>query len=560
MDLSRIKIRDIIELDPNAPPIVINLEDKETDIVGDATIKRYIRNYILTARLEECFCKIYGKILRKNGDTKAFLVRGSIGTGKSYFLLMNYYIARSTISDEKTLFNEIIRRINDFNPNSRLLELLSSLEKEGIRILPVKVSLKSMVRRDIIWFLTNAINKAATELLGKNLLKYELDVKRIEKIIIKWEQMATKNELMEELLKAFKDFLKKEGYDLAFFKEFLVKRGDEKALDIFNRFLSQTVLGTDLSQEIIGIRPSTLDDMLRSIVEGLEKNNIDFLMLLLDEGDIALDSNDLRPIIENIAEKTRTLPIILLITRLKVEESVEGEKALARFEILDVMIPEITQIVAHWRKIRAPNLWEKVLEGLRTEIEKRIGDISFFKEITRTFPLHPFTANFMKKMDRFSTESRHVFRFFKEKLNKIWEEPLMKEGELTLIYPDELFDYFFEEIQKMHEDLVKIANRLQAALKSGCVGRITKYLILHTILQTGDVPLKEIASLLLMKEKEAKEIMDELVEKSDGLLQERNGIYSILREVFSNSCCRSKGRSKTSCSRNSTGKKICRNA
>lgn len=455
------KIKEVTSLKKFKPVIEINgvRDEEKSELFNDYIITEGIAKNFEDIFEEMTLCKSEEK--RRQGEDinpskigRAFLLRGSYGTGKSYFLL-----TMSTILEEISKGNgdKIKDKFKDFDG---IVYQVDKLIEEGKYFV---VSINGVSETNIDFedsIVKNFIQKSKEnfpeddfvsisvfenavrnlENAKQNPLKWDLVFKQLEKMDLDYDQLVSGlNKYKRESLKEYQELMEEAYgisiniYDYEFndfikeSKEYIKDKGYKGIVYIFDEFSAY----------------------LTSIIEdGRINKNLAKIQELAEACHLS-NQND----IVFIASIHKSLPILLKSVILEKEEL---DKVVERFKDIPINFSEGKNLIKN-----TINVDKIQYQIMRSEYD----EVKYLDEITdglleHYYPMHPVTIDYLIELSNlYAQENRTLFRFISDVVDKkVRLEDVIVDGKLNIITMDYLYDYFIETATEDNLPIVTSAN------------------------------------------------------------------------------------------------------
>lgn len=481
------KIREVTSLKKFKPVIEIKgVQDREKEeLFNDYIITEEIANNFEMIFEEMTLCKSeekrrLGEDINPSQIKRAFLLRGSYGTGKSYFLL-----TLSTILEEISNGNgdKIKEKFKDFDG---IVYQVDKLMEEG-KYFVVSINgvsetnidfedsiIKNFIEKSRVYFpeedfvsmssfekAARSLEKSKEEPMKWNLIstemeKMDLDYDSLISGLNKYKRKSLKEyqKLMEEaygipinihdnefstFIKESSEYIKKKGY-----------KGIVYVFDEFSAYLTSLIEDGRINKNL-----SKIQELAQACYPS-NQNDVVF-----------------------ISSIHKSLSILLKSTILEKEEL---DKVVERFKEVEMDFSEGEELVKN--TIRVNEFKYQLMRNEYDEIkyldEKTNGMLEFY------YPVHPQTIHYLNTLSKlYAQENRTLFRFMSDVVDKkIRTENVVVDGELNIIMMDCLYDYFIETAAEDNISIITSANDAlrwcneewqKKVIKSLVVSRIAAY-------------------------------------------------------------------------------------
>jgi len=457
IETSEAKLGDVVRVKRFAPVIELAwIDDPELS-------DRLTRDYILTEELAELFETIlsspfpgYEPVLSSIYKRRSHLITAQYGSGKTYFLLMLAGMLQAVESEEK-----LVQVRSKFSTFPTVLRILDQLK--GHRFLVVHFSAKGQGHFPFKELLIKRLLEAAEQVKGDITLESEYS-KAVEQLDYIEEKPAGK---------LFAEELERQ-------EEITIKQLREGL-----RELRPASLHTyrSIYKAVVGAEPPRmgldLEKSLRSAFEELREMGYADVAVVVDEltqylvasvahrpladtlGDLenfAEFCNDARNRYMFVAAMHRSLDRVMKEQGMDPDQHEDHRKMRERFDDHDIMFRNYGDLLARIFEIKEKRFAElmsirtvqRQVTDLRREAAEELADEDAEPPISAYFPLHPATLRYLRGVTtRLGRETRTAFQFIGDVVRKeVEERPLLVEGRLNLITPNELFDYFLPDMDK----------------------------------------------------------------------------------------------------------------
>lgn len=121
--------------------------------------------------------------------------------------------------------------------------------------------------------------------------------------------------------------------------------------------------------------------------------------------------------------------------------------------------------------------------ALQAKYQKYFGALpSRYPDMAKVYPVHPHTvASIIKVSVKFAQNERTIFSFFAETVNKKIGEPVVKDERLNLITTREIYDYFIDTISERNIALKDSALRCMAFCRNELERDVVKALVIACV-------------------------------------------------------------------------------
>jgi len=511
-----------------------------------------INSFIPTEKNVELFKDVFSSF-KKNPTTRARILTGAYGTGKSFFGMVLGSIL--SFKDKSEKFSDFLSKISKIDSS-----LTNNIEKELYNKPPYLLVLPSTNYKTFTQALYNGVkNSLERENLTDKIFP-ETNFSAVKTKISQW-----KNEY-PETFKDFKTILKIEK--ATSLDDFLnsINEYDKEAYDFFTNVYPDLTSGGEFDP----YSNSKLSEVYEEICNEIKKLGYQGIYIIFDEFNKLLE-NDIEKfdgkVLQDFAEmasRTEENEIHLLLlshkdlvqytTNLTQKQTDEWKKIEKRFKILEAInysskIYDLIGAVI----CKETSDWNNFIEAQKSNIDfyaKKADDLELFpslnaKEIKNKivkdcYPLHPLVTNLLPKLaQRIGQNERTLFTFLStQEKNTLGDFVKSKhEQEYPLIDLEYVYNYFKELMQQELEysSIYEAWSDVQIALQK--VGKNdkdkTKFLkslaVIHALKNFSEIsPSKQILKFALdhvMDDEKFEEIFAELIESK--IIIERKSINQV---------------------------------
>ncbi|HEY5588153.1 MAG TPA: hypothetical protein VIK86_04255 [Candidatus Paceibacterota bacterium] len=476
------KFNEIVTLKKFKP--FINIQDVNSNEKGEL-----VESYIITEELSEHFEEILenitlsksprkrelGEDFSANTVSRSFIIRGTYGTGKSYFLLV---IDTILVALNEGKIDDLIEKFREFD---NVVYHLNLIKEKNINYFVVNINgvcetdleFEDSIRKNLIdkckycfgdYESKTAYDEAILKLNGyKNSELWNLINNQMTKMDLDFDELISglfknkKNylnkyqELIEmvfnqpidiykvnftDYLKEASQFIKSKGYT-----------GIAFIFDEFSAYLATTVEDGKINKNLAKIQ---------DLAEAARLSN----------------GND----IVFISSMHKALGQILNVVMADKEdiEKVKGRfnERLISFEKGDKLIENTLRIDEN-KYLEAKMVNRSIFEFA----EKITGNA-----VKRFLPFHPFSIKYLRLLSqRYAQENRTIFQFMADVVGRKINEDMIDNNQLNLVTPDYVYDYFIHAAAEENDSLMASVNTLLNECQEEWQKKVAKIMIINRL-------------------------------------------------------------------------------
>lgn len=428
-------VKDFVEVSPFRPYIDFSVLEVPVERI------KVLKDYVITPETEKYIRTFLEAItdIRKEGK-KTFLVAGSYGTGKSYFLVFSSLMLESLFDPE--LFKLMRSKLKE---KRGIWRRVMQLQEKNLRLLPVRIDLKQESKAESIrGIIISHIKQAVKKYLDKELVlpyEYEEILKAIR------DAKPEDKSRLEEAVKA-------RGYGLEQLEDMLERRRYEGIRIFVEAYTAVFPLPPEIpAPPMSGIVDQTLKNL---------KKDFDGLVFFIDELQKYLEGSPLMKVeddlftLEALSEATTGRHIIVIPSVLEPQLALKYpwgrtyDKYTSRFESLSLSLEGLDEIV------RSRLIFSKELRSeLRRNEAVSVLTRENFESLCKLYPLNPVSFRFLKQIAQIRAAERSAFTFISSACEKIMNQSFIGvDDKPTLITPDFLYDYFEADLANIFREIV----------------------------------------------------------------------------------------------------------
>ncbi|ODS38772.1 MAG: hypothetical protein A7315_03155 [Candidatus Altiarchaeales archaeon WOR_SM1_79] len=450
---NNVLIGDILKLKDFDPVLDLKeIEGKEEQLIDGYVVTQEIRTAF--EYIAEAITRWRHEKLRKewgwstDSKYKSFLITGSYGTGKSYFLSILSIILESL--DDEELFRHYRRH---FDKYPEIQSQFDKLKEKG-RFLSIRIRADLEADKGFKDMLLYNLNHELEKLGDVPLIKTEFEnaieilkdlendgsISNFKENIDHDSNKISYEELKEKIKKYNKEYLElfKHIYQKAYKAEPLLTKGFD-----LNKILkdAEKIIKDNGYYGILFY----IDELFSYLASSGSRVSSDIREIGLFAEFVKKKENNVWAICAMQKTKSGMMPHIV---REKGDEGQFNQILGGRFQELRIKQFEVEKIITDLIQISDKN--KKIFETEIRDIEDQYNKLNeIIKEYgwenvdaLSIYPFHPAVVYYLPNFSYFSQETRSIFQFVQEEIGKIQSEPLIVNGKLNLITFDQLFEYF----------------------------------------------------------------------------------------------------------------------
>lgn len=477
-------ISSVVKLKKFAP--VVDLQWAES--LGSERDLNIIDSYIITDELTRHFENIlegftllrhekkalrYGPILDPATYSRAHILRGQYGTGKSYFLLMASALLESF--GNAKLYNELYNKFSMFD---EIQFHMDDLAQQNVKYLVVRID---GVKNADMYF---------NELIQKRVVSKMQDVfgeidfyDNYGMAIHKLEQYA-EDPTFSGLLK---DSLAKRAITYEFLMEGL-KASKRKSIGMYREIIEA------ITKHKIKEGFDSLEEFLYSASSYVDSRGYSGIVILFDEFSAYISAS-----IEE-GRITTDLAAIQSLAQLTLPREGQNLFFLCAMHIdIGIVLGNIMETAEEIQKVRgrfsemtlsfnnSANLVENILmvdKNRFQDLERKYREYfsaltNRYPNMSKVYPIHPHSVDSIITVSgKFAQNERTIFSFFAETVNKKLNEPVILDQRLNLITTGDIYNYFIDTIAELNVALKDSALRCLSFCKTETERDIIKALVI----------------------------------------------------------------------------------
>lgn len=511
-----------------------------------------INSFIPTRKNLQLFRDVFGSF-KKNPTSRARILIGAYGTGKSYFGMVLGSILSHKNYPEK--FSPFLNKIGKFDKN-----LKEVIEKEIYTKPPYLIVMPSTEYKTFTQSMLNGLKKALENENISDEIFPSTNFKAVKDKIIQW-----KNDYPVTYKKFKRKLEKKRGITI---KEFIcsIDEFEKDFYDLFVKWYPDLTAGGDFDP----FHKADVTNVFKEVNKEIRETGYQGIYILYDEFNKLLENN-----IEEFDNKT--LQDFAEMASRSGEEEIHlfliSHKDLVQYtsDLTKNRTNEWKKIEERFKKMEAINYSNQIYDLIASVIDKESGKWNKFKEKNKNYindyaqksfeldifpsfnyqemknkivegcyPLHPLVTHLLPKLaQRVAQNERTLFTFLSTKETNTLGEFVYKDHKkiFPLINLDNVYDYF-EDLMQQELDFNNIYQAwsdAQIALQKVNNNEINKIkfikslAIIHAVNNFSEVsPSKEVIKFALkndINEDEFNDIFNELIDKK--IIIERKSLNQV---------------------------------
>jgi len=424
-----------------------------------------------------------------NEDVWHYLIKGSYGTGKTYFSI----VLKHLLQDEYSIVESFL------NKNPLFVDVKDKFLAARKKA-PYYVKFRSgeCMQLDTSNKFLFQIEQSVRDILKENGLSY-----------------TGRNSLVDSVRRTVKDFRPKLAHDFEE-GEYPEHWGTYDTFDSFYEAVQAgDITACSRAQEIlqsmnIGLATDleTFKAWLKDVYAGNEELSKSGIFIIWDEFTEYIRKNDL-DIIQQLSLFSKELPFFIMYVMHEYpglfSESVNGSlgKADARFHKIDVSLSKKTTfkligesiITKDGMKDNWDDICEELYSSISGSVHSYMGDPDSDMDanaLKKIFPIHPMAVTLVSMVAGLAASNRSIFEFLKSNDDDTFRTYIRNNGQYDWkwVTPDYLWDYFFvnnlggkKDLTKTAEDVLKHYNKVKHLISDDRALRVFKaaMLLLATI-------------------------------------------------------------------------------
>lgn len=457
------KISDVVSIKTFRPVINLQWANDNSESLN------LVNSYIITEELAEHFEKILESItLQRHEDRlemlgsdidiervqRSFIIRGSYGTGKSYFLVVLSTLLQCIYDGN---YDKIIEKFKDF-PN--IVYHLEILKKRNKKLLVVRINGDEEIGGEFDDIIEAAIINEINEEFGECILKSAFEM------AVDWLEENRNRALWADVEVALKEM--EIDYD-----ELISGLKNNKS-EYMKKY--ETLMYRALGHSIKTYK-TKLSDFIKETSELVKKKGYDGIVVIFDELSAYLkasqdykrinkDLGDIQVLAEATIPRKDTGFYFISSMHVNLNDFLDSimvneediEKVAGRFQSLQLNFDSGNKLISNLITVDEKKLDELKNEkaDIFNELEKHSGSI--YKIY---YPIHPSTIEYIKSVsEKFAQKERTIFAFIAEIVkDKKMNEPIIKEdGNLNIVTMNDIYDYFIQEVKEKENNIISSIN------------------------------------------------------------------------------------------------------